>query len=380
MTVRVPIDAHALKWARENACMEPETLARAAGIGLERFQAIEAGSEQPTYRQAKALAKKCDRTLAFLLAPPPSQTDLPETVDFRGREDSSLTPALAREIRRAEEHRDALLELDEVRSVQELKPITWKNAAACAANFRKLLGLDDSFVPKDSDARLVFNFWRSLLENHGYLVFQTTSIGTDVFKGLSLEHPTTPIILVNGGDYYRSKTYTLFHEVAHLANRTSGVCLLRNSVNQEALANRFAADFLMPKLSMQPFIEMDGEHRDLINAVSQHFRVSTYAAAIRLKTVGRVTQEDLETALANEEEAWELEKSERKQKRKPNAFVPRWRLRYRDLGATYVGAVARAVQEERIDWLQATYLLNEKVPTVASMFDEYERVAGANIE
>ena len=42
------------------------------------------------------------------------------------------------------------------------------------------------------------------------------------------------------------RTFTLFHEVAHLINRTSGLCALREFVDEEAIANNFAANFLMP--------------------------------------------------------------------------------------------------------------------------------------
>ena len=47
------------------------------------------------------------------------------------------------------------------------------------------------------------------------------------------------------------RTFTLFHEVAHLINRTSGLCALREFVDEEAIANNFAANFLMPESAVR---------------------------------------------------------------------------------------------------------------------------------
>jgi len=51
-----------------------------------------------------------------------------------------------------------------------------------------------------------------------------------------------------------------------------------------------------------------------------------------------------------------------------------WRLRFRDLGSGYVGTIARALEDERVDWLEASYLLNAKTPMVQQMIDEYHRI------
>ncbi|VMP20962.1 peptidase [Streptococcus pneumoniae] len=121
--------------------------------------------------------------------------------------------------------------------------IGWSNIPVRARELRRQFGLTDVFVPPESANSQVFNFWRGLLEEHGVLVFQTTKISLETFRGLSVHHDELPVVMVNGGDSPAGRTFTLFHEVAHLINRTSGLCALRETVDEEAIANNFAANF-----------------------------------------------------------------------------------------------------------------------------------------
>ena len=172
---------------------------------------------------------------------------MPETADFRGRDDDIIPADLAREMKRAEQHRETMLDLggDPVGRFG-LGRITFGNVAQRADELRARFGLTPRFVPPESQANQVFNFWRGLLERQGVLVFQTTKIALTTFRGLSVHHDTLPIVVLNGADAANGRGFTLFHEVAHLVNRTSGLCVLDDDVDEEALANRFAANFLMP--------------------------------------------------------------------------------------------------------------------------------------
>ncbi|MCT2997401.1 helix-turn-helix domain-containing protein [Propionibacterium freudenreichii] len=374
MSVRMPINGNTLKWARDVLDMDQETLGKAANLKPERIGEFEAGTAQPTLNQAKALAKRLDRSVAFLLAPPPQASDVPKTVDFRGHDGKDYPAALAKEIKRAEQQRDALRDFEDLSSRVKLGKITWDNLDLRASEFRNHLGLTPGFVPPVRDADQAFNFWRGALENAGYLVFQTTGIERSVFKGLSLEHEVLPIILVNGSDFATSKVFTLFHEVAHIANRTSGLCLLHEEVWQEALSNRFAATFLMPTEEVKRALASRQSTLSPMEQIAARFRVSKLAAAIRLRHLDIITEADLEEIRQTSDDAWQ---QRRQKQRESDGFVPPWRLRYRDLGSTYIGAVARAVDDRRIDLVDATYLLNARLPMVEKIFEEYFKTGGA---
>lgn len=373
MVVRVPIIGETLRWARELSHVDPDELGRAAGVSGVKIGRFETGADEPTYRQLSLIAKKLDRPVAFFLAPAPNQADVPQTADFRGRAHPSYPPMLAREMKRAEAHRTTMLDLAGPPELAlQLGAVTWDNVAASATAVRSQFGLNDGFKPPESQANAVFNFWRGLLEHHGVMVIQTTGIDWNVFRGLSLHHDVLPVILVNGADAANGRVFTLFHELAHLGNRTSGLCILNERVNEEAVCNAFAANFLMPEREVRRVLTSSRGDDD-VTTLARQFRVSTLAAAVRLTTLGLLDDEGLEEVKQESEERW---KKNREIQSQGEGFVPPWRLRYRDLGPTYVGTVARAIEQDRIDWVDATYLLNARLPMVEQMLQEFYRTGG----
>ena len=372
---RAPINPVALEWAREVSHVTVEELAKALNVKPTRVFEFEGGDALPTFRQLTLMAAKLDRPLGFFFAPPPVAPDVPETADFRGRGHDELPADLAREMRRAEQHRDAMLDLAgaPARRIPE-GAITWKTVAARAAALRRYFGLTDAFVPPESQNNQVFNFWRGLLEENGVLVFQATKISLGTFRGLSVHHDELPMILVNGADSPMGRTFTLFHEVAHLINRTSGLCALRESVDEEAIANNFAASFLMPEPGVRAQVNGPAEPEVAAGQLARHFKVSMLAAAVRLRRLDVIDDADLEAIRFASDVNWQRVREAQKQK---EGFVPPWRLRYRDLGPTYIGAVADALEDRRVDLVDATYVLNARLPMVEQLLDEYYRTGGA---
>ena len=372
---RAPINPVALSWARQVSHVTTEELATALNVKPSRVAEFEGGDALPTFRQLTLMAAKLDRPLGFFFAPPPAAPDVPDTADFRGRGHDELPANLAREMRRVQQHRDAMLDLAgaPVRRIPD-GAITWKTVAARAAALRETFGLTDAFVPPESQNNQVFNFWRGLLEQNGIVVFQATKISLDTFRGLSVHHEDLPLILVNGADSPMGRTFTLFHEVAHLINRTSGLCALRESVDEEALANNFAANFLMPEPAVRAQLDGAAEAVAAAEQLARHFKVSTLAAAVRLRRLEIIDDDDLEAIRSASDDNWQRAREAQKQK---EGFVPPWRLRYRDLGPTYIGAVANALEDRRVDLVDATYLFNARLPMVEQLLDEYYRTGGA---
>lgn len=375
--VRAPINPATLTWARQSGHLAVEELARAVGVKPGRISDFEAGNVLPTFRQLTLLSTKLDRPLGFFFVPPPEHLDVPETADFRGRGDDDEFPSdLVKEMRRAEQHRSTMLDLAGRPKLRiELNAIDWDTAPQRAPELRRQFGLTDSFVPPESSNSQVFNFWRGLIEERGVLVFQTTRIPLDAFRGLSVYHEDLPLIMVNGGDSNTAKAFTLFHEIAHLVNRTSGMCALKHSVNEEAIANSFAASFLMPETAVRAHVA-DGvdDAMTASDSLARRFKVSGLAAAVRLRTLDLIDDRELESVRSDSDEQWARVRDDQKSK---NGFVPQWRLRYRDLGSNYIGTVARALEDRRVDMVDATYLLNARVPMVEQLLDEYYRTGGA---
>lgn len=372
---RAPIDGGTLRWARELGRVTHDDLAKAVGVKPERIDEFETGESRPTFRQLALIATKLDRPLGFFFASAPATPDVPETADFRGRLHDELPADLVREMRRAEQHRDAMLDLEGDRSEKlVLRALSWANVQERAADVRRQFGLLDTFVPTESQTNQVFNFWRGLVEARGILVFQTTRISLETFRGLSIHHEILPVILINGGDSASGRTFTMFHELAHLANRTSGLCVLQESVNEEALANGFAANFLMPEDSVWRNLPSINDPYELSNRLASTFKVSPLAAAVRLRTLDVIDEAQLAEVRGRSDAEWDRVRESRKQS---DGFVPPWRLRYRDLGSSYIGTVAQALEDRRVDMMDATYLLNARLPMVEQILSEYYRTGGA---
>lgn len=370
----MPVNSATVAWARELLHVDVEDIARAAGISVERYREIESGEAEPTVRQARLIAKRLDRTLAFLMGPPPDEPDIATAADFRGRSASPLPPQLFKQMRRADAQRATYLDLvDRVPSAVVPGEIDFDNVASRATELRREFGLRNEFRPSETQTNAVFNFWRGQLEAKGYLVFQTTGIDFDVFRGLSLCHEQLPVILVNGADAANGKVFTLFHEVAHIANRTSGVCMLHDTVYAESLANRFAACFLMPEAEVRK-VPRQLDRRRMIFEVAKEFRVSQYAAAIRLRTLDLIGEEELDEYKAEFDAEWRVARERLKHS---EGFPPQWTLRSRDLGPTYLGAVVEALDSEKVSYLDATYLLGARLPVVEHMVEDFRRAAGA---
>ncbi len=370
-----PINGSTLQWARETMLASRSDLAKALGTSEGRIAEFETGEARPTLGQLKKIAKKLDRTLAFFFTEPPSKSDVPTTADFRARSEEPIPPLLAREMRRAEQHRETVFELEGQSAKPALVgPINERNVAARAQQMRNLLGLTEAFVPPERQQNQVLNFWRGLLEHHGYLVFQTTKVDLAAFRGLSIYHEVLPVILLNGADSNNGKVFTLFHEVAHLANRTSGMCGLDEDKAEEAIANAFAANLLMPKGQVDKIVSrLEGTALEQAEATAGALKVSILAAGVRLRTLGLISDDELEFIRLESDRTWA---DTRKSQKERAGGPPHWRISYRNLGPGYVGTIARALEDERIDLLDASYLMNARVPTVRQMIDEYYKSEG----
>lgn len=369
---KAPINGDTLRWARLVGRFSSEELAKAAGVTVERLAAFEDGTEQPTFRQLTMLADKLDRSLGFLFAPPPTTSDVPDSVDFRGH-NAELGPpaAVVREMRRAEQRRAATLEFTEPLVTQQiLGSIVGESPAKRADSLRSQLQLSPDFVPAEKQPLKVLAFWQNLLEDHGFLIFQTTRISLDTFRGFSIYHAQLPIIVVNGSDDPLAKAFTLFHEFAHLIDRKNGLCALADNVTEEAAANSFSAHFLMPeKLVRQAYVASEQPMRS-VEKVAQKLKVSNLAAAIRLRNLQLISEQELTQIQAIVAAAWKTSRDEQK---KIPGFAPAWRIKYRDLGNTYIGAIAHALETHQIDAMDATYLLNAKWPMAEQILSEYSR-------
>lgn len=295
------INPEVIAWARKRSRIPKEAAAQKLNIPVERLLAIETGQETITLAQAREFAKFYRRALAvFFLPAPPDDIDVP--TDFRRLPDGSLQEVptdLIHAIREARMRQAAAIEIAEqlgtldahaIPNLTHTTPVT-----QFAATLREAIDypLPDPLKAAGEDA--VFRTLRHKVEDIGALVF-TFSLDVKVFRGLSLYDTHLPVIAVNAKDTAGARSFSLIHELAHLALRHEGTCTMIGGDHIEVLCNAVAGEFLVPKQTLltHPLIKDKPDTRwepDEIRALARAFGVSLHVIARRLRDLSLMDDE-----------------------------------------------------------------------------------------
>jgi Zn-dependent peptidase ImmA (M78 family) len=366
-TAKVPVNPAFLTWAREQSGYPIAEAAKSLAVKPERLQVWEAGEAQPTVVQLGRLAKLYQQTTAsfFLETTPAAEVRPPP--DFRGRESGGgLTPALIRELRRADERRRTFLELRETPDFVPPDLTTAPAAAADVARIREWLKFPIDEQMRTRDGSDALSHWIGCVEDAGVLVFQMSRLDSAEARGFSISEEKAPVIVLNGSEPPQARAFTLLHELRHLIDRTGGLCTLWSDRRAERQCNLFAANVLMPA---DVFLSELGDDPpiDAVAQLARKFRVSRDAAAIRLQELGKL--EDAAVDDVRAETARQVAERKAKQ-REQKPQIPHYRTHLRNLGPRYVTTVLDALDAEVISTTDASYFLEAKLSTVDRMTAE----------
>lgn len=351
-TPDAPVTPVVLRWAREDAGLTTADVARFAGVKPAVADAWEDGVARPTLSQLRHLADAMRRPVAFFLTPAPPKEHAKLPPDFRSHE-GAPTPALRREVRSAQERRDAYLEL-----VGPVRDPWLAVVSANSSSIREWLGVSTEGIRQTLDAGAALKVWIRALEQRGVLVFQMSRVDPAECRGFALAYRVCPVIVLNGADAPQARSFTLLHELAHLLDREGGLCLLQDDVDIERRCNRTAAAVLLPEEAVTAEAGI-ASGLDLADSVVRGFRVSPQVAAFRLRDLGLIDQAIVGQVLARAAEA-----ARRAAERKDSGGPARHVLLRRNLGDRYVAAVVDAMHAESISVTDAAYLLDARVRTV----------------
>ncbi len=211
------------------------------------------------------------------------------------------------------------------------------------------------------------------VEAQGIIVVQTMRISVQEMRGFSVAEWPFPVIALNGSDAPRARLFTLFHELAHLALSSGGLCDLHQAQGHpghredgtERYCNEVAAAAFMPArafLSDHTVQAADNGHRwdfDELQEVSRHFGPSPEAVLLRLVALGRTSWALYREIKAEIDELYDRATERERQKRRearggPSFYV----VHVRDLGRSYVDAVLDAYYSKSISSLDMTDYLD----------------------
>lgn len=298
----IPAKPSVLKWARETSGYAPEEAAALLGIPSRELRQIERGDREVSGSTFRKMVNVYQRVESILLLPnPPDYEELPKDYRTAGRSRPSLsseTRGVIRDARRVQHYLTELLELEPEllrrASIDEaqLSDDSEELARSQRRRFKVTVADQKKWKPQSAFAN-----WRRRAEELGIIVLLESMPWEDC-RGLSLwDEDLIPAIVVNSNDAQNARTFTLFHEYAHLMLRRAGLCLeepnqtLQGQV--ERWCNSFSARFLVPGKALAE--EVDRSFSDLqssdwemnhVRRLATRFRVSRYVMARRLKELG----------------------------------------------------------------------------------------------
>lgn len=354
-----------LSWARESVNVDVERAASKALVSVEDVREFEIGSKAPTLAQLRKLADLYRQPIAtFFLRNVPASVERP--TDFR--------------LNRGPLNRDTLLSIRRARAIQAFSrdlgeltaPRYWvqdSNDARNASEARRWLGFSEETQLSLKDARLAFN----------WLVLRLATIGVDVLvhkfpssdaKAYCLAE-VPPLIVISSNDPHTgSRLFSLLHELSHLANGNSGLCIPEENLwnyAQERQCDKFAAHFLMP----EPLVRvLAGDSRgneltDRVDELSALIKCSKTALLIRFEELGLTSPEDTVTKLKELRDR-PRQKSRGSSSRKSNLL--------KESGVRFSSQVFDAYSRDLISALDGSRMLNLNQGTFEEVGSQLGRI------
>lgn len=350
-----------IAWAIEESGYADTDLAAKlskTGVDVETIKAWRSGGTTPTRGQLTQLADILRRPRAlFYLPHPPDRSTSAKLRRAIGSRSRSLDPQerfALREAHRRQRFIAGLLcdgPIVEVPTASLEEPVQ-----QAAAVLREWSGVSISSQRKWKNDREAYLAWRSSLEQRRILIMELP-LGKAGFRGFALSDEYAPAIGVNTAQNDSARSFTLWHEVAHLSLNVEASCLDPTSAEDsetERWCEETASAVLMPLEIVEAFL---GEHMqltgfELVTAAAREFRTSLRATALAL-TRAESGVGDLYRIIEEEVPFRDHEKP----RRGGGVGLPRYRRRLSEVGRIASRSLVDALAEDRISELEARRIL-----------------------
>lgn len=317
-TMRVEVKPALLRWARERARLEPETLAH-------RFPKLEDWENeiaQPTFKQLEEYANATHAPIGYFFLPKPPVESVP-IPDFRTPANVRInnpSPDLLETLyicqQRQEWYRDFVQSMH-----GEPLPFVGSVTVAddiveTAERIRQALGFS---VEERRRCRTWVDALRQFIAQAdalGVLVMVNGVVGSnnhrildpEEFRGFALSEAFAPLVFVNGADTKSAQMFTLAHELAHVwlgqtalsdidAASRGSVASHEKATAVEDWCNRVAAELLVPLEVFRQVYPHDGEDlQAALERLARHFKVSTLVVLRRMFDAGGMTRDEFWSA------------------------------------------------------------------------------------
>jgi len=324
----IPLRPEVLRWARERARLDVETLAKRLGISPPRVSTWESdGRIRP--KQVEKLARVTHTAVGLLyLSEPPVET-LP-VPDFRTLQDEEMrtpSPDLLDVIDQARQRQDWFRDylvgtgedpLDWVGSLRTDMPVR-----AAAEHARRAMAVDTELRRSASTWEEALRLQIALIEEHGAMVMRSGIVGNDThrplsvdeFRGFALADSYAPLIFINATDTKGAQMFTLAHELMHIWVGASGVSNLDKTYPPDGAIERFcnevAAELLVPADELRAAWRDVRTKEDPAAALMRHFKVSRIVILRRLRDLEMISVDSFLRQYREQQEFFRQKQEER---------------------------------------------------------------------
>ena len=332
MNTRVSVKPELIRWARERARLDTETLTKT----FAKFPEWEAGTCQPTLKELGQFAKKVHVPVGYLFfsKPPRESLSIPDFRILEGKNIGNPSPDLIDTFyscqERQEWYRDYAQEngyprLDFIGSVS-----LDTSREVVAAKMRETLGFSPKKYSSQDEA---LSELINLAENAGILVMINGVVMNNVhrrldpteFRGFALSDEYAPLIFINGKDTKAARMFTLAHELAHLWLGGSALSNLetvkrpsrKRYDEKEVRCNAVAAEFLVPLSALEEHLSQSKNNNpiDNLSELARVFKVSELVILRRLLDLEKIDRERFDAVYKEKKQKYD--QMEEVQKAKP---------------------------------------------------------------
>jgi Zn-dependent peptidase ImmA (M78 family) len=370
----LPVTPALIAWARARAGLSIEE----ASKKFRHLQEWENGKSGPTYTQLEDLADKFMVPIAVFFFPePPDVPSISKT--FRTLPDVEFEQIPSRMqllLRKAKAMQLNLVELTGGRGLADrliTRDLTFgprTDLAQSAEQVRTYLDVSLQTQKAWPDDEFALKEWRRILLSAGVYVFKD-AFRDNEYSGFCLYDEVIPIIYVNNSSAKTRQIFTLFHELAHLLYRTSGIDTIHDEYVDhlqddakkiEIFCNQFAAEFLLPERVLDAEIAGQKATEATAEKLAARFHVSREVIYRRFLDRGLIDEATYSSAAKR----WA------KQMKGGSGGDYYWtKLSY--LGRDYVAMALSEYRQNRITETKLAEYLDTKPRNLASIEDYFSR-------
>lgn len=331
MADKAYITPNILKWARESARMTEEIAAAKVSITVDKLKEWEAGTNQPTIRQAQILAKAYKRPFALFFLPEIPR-DFQPLQDFRKPGSKQLTTSSVFIIREIQQ-KQAWIRDFYAENQEEKLPFVGRfsindNPIRVAQDILETLRINPASYKSGSPIKE----WIEAAETNGIFVSRTSFIhsrlklDSEELQGFTIADQLAPFVFVNSDDWNAPQLFTLVHELAHIWIAESGISNqvepdlkhMKKSHPVELFCNEVAANALMPSEVILSFDSSLFHNSKDIFKVARHLGVSSLAMLFRVLNLSIISTADYQRLKKEVGADYELFLKAQEEKRKKN--------------------------------------------------------------